>query len=214
VAQTLAGLHERSAREDPVAVARMRAREAELGTKVYGRERAELYGCAPLAIKREVGELLYALTLARRPMLAVEFGAAVGLSTIYLAAALRDLGAGRLITTEIALRKAERARANLTQAELGDLVELRVADARQTLRDLPGPVELLFLDGWNDLYLDVLELVRPRLAPRALIVADLSPDDPNLDRYRAFVGARENGYLSVTVPLDAGVVISSWTGAT
>jgi predicted O-methyltransferase YrrM len=214
VAQTLAGLHEQSAREDPVAVARMRAREAELGTKIYGEERAELYGDAPLAIKREVGELLYALTLARSPMLAVEFGASVGLSTIYLAAALRDLGAGRLITTEIALRKAERARANLTQAELGDLVELRVADARQTLRDLPGPVELLFLDGWNDLYLDVLELVRPRLAPRALIVADLSPDDPNLDRYRAFVGARENGYLSVTVPLDAGVVISSWTGAT
>jgi predicted O-methyltransferase YrrM len=214
VAQTLAGLHEQSAREDRVAVARMRAREAELGTKIYGEERAELYGDAPLAIKREVGELLYALTLARSPMLAVEFGASVGLSTIYLAAALRDLGAGRLITTEIALRKAERARANLTQAELGDLVELRVADARQTLRDLPGPVELLFLDGWNDLYLDVLELVRPRLAPRALIVADLSPDDPNLDRYRAFVGARENGYLSVTVPLDAGVVISSWTGAT
>src|SRR5947209_4947904 len=86
---------QRRVREDPLAVARMRAREAELRTKVYGRERAELYGGAPLAIKREVGELIHALTLARAPALAVEFGASVGLSTIYLAAALRDLGEGR-----------------------------------------------------------------------------------------------------------------------
>jgi predicted O-methyltransferase YrrM len=209
VAETLARLHEQAAREDPPAVARVRAREAKLGNEIYGRERAALYGNAPLAIKREVGELMYALTLARAPALAVEFGASVGLSTIYLAAALRDLRGGRLITTEIEPAKAQRARANLAEAGLDDVAELRVGDAIETLRELPAQVELLFLDGWNDLYLDVLELVRPRLAERALIIADLSPDDPNLDRYREFVEAPEHGYATVTVPLDAGVVIST-----
>ncbi len=106
-------------------MARVRAREVELGEKVYGRERAELYGVAPLAIKREVGELLYAFALARRPGLIVEFGASVGLSTIYLAAALRDLGAGRLITTELSSEKARIASGNIEQAGLADLVELR-----------------------------------------------------------------------------------------
>jgi predicted O-methyltransferase YrrM len=208
VAETLARLHEQAAREDPPAVARVKAREAELGAKIYGRERADLYAGAPLAIKREVGELIYVLTVARRPALAVEFGASLGLSTIYLAAALRDLRAGRLITTELQPDKAAVAGDNLEQAGLSELVELRVGDALETLRELPARVELLFLDGWNDLYLDVLALLEPRLAEGALVLADLSPDDLNLDRYRAFVDAPEHGYATVTVPLDAGLVVS------
>ncbi len=66
----------------------------------------------------------------------------------------------------------------------------------------------MFLDGWNDLYLDVLAVVEPRLADAALVIADLSPDDPNLDRYRAHMDTPEHGYVTVTVPLDAGVVVS------
>jgi predicted O-methyltransferase YrrM len=210
VAGVLARLHEESARADPPAVARVRAREAELGTKVYGRERAELYGGAPLAIKREVGDLLYAFALARRPRLSVEFGASIGISTIYLAAALRDLGGtGRLIATELDREKAARAECHLAQAGLADLVEVRTGDALETLRDLPGLVELLFLDGWNDLYLAVLELLEPRMVPDALVLADLSPDDPNLARYGAHMRAPDSGYATITVPLDAGVVVSS-----
>jgi predicted O-methyltransferase YrrM len=188
----------------------VREREAELGEKVYGRERAELYGGAPLAIKPEVGELLYAFVLARRPRLSVEFGASIGISTIYLAAALRDLGgAGRLITTELDPDKVRRAQRHLAQAGLEDLVDVRAGDARETLRGLPGPVELLFLDGWNDLYLAVLELLEPRMAADTLVLADLSPDDPNLERYCAHMRSPDSGYATVTVPLDAGVVVSS-----
>jgi predicted O-methyltransferase YrrM len=203
-------LHEQSAREDPPAVARVAAREAQLGAKVYGGERAALYGGAPLAIKREVGELLYAFTLARGPRNPVEFGASVGISTIYMAAALVDLGAaGRLISTELDAGKAARARANLEEAGLGDIVDLRVGDALETLREVSDPVELLFLDGWNDLYLAVLDLLEPRLPPGAIVIADLSPDDPSLERYRAYMDAPEHGYATVTVPLDAGVVVST-----
>jgi predicted O-methyltransferase YrrM len=160
-----------------------------------------------------VGELIYAFTLARRPALAVEFGASLGISTIYLAAALQDLAGGRLITTELDPGKARSAQRNLEQAGLVELVELRVGNALETLRALPAAVDLLFLDGWNDLYLDVLGLLEPRLAPGALVLADLSPDDPNLDRYCEFIDAPEHGFVSVTIPLDAGVVVSTWTGA-
>jgi predicted O-methyltransferase YrrM len=187
----------------------MHAREVELETKVYGRERAELYGGAPLAIKREVGELIYAFALARRPGLMVEFGASVGISTIYLAAALRDLGGGRLITTEVSAEKVAIARGNLEQAGLANLVEVRAGDALETLRELPGDVELLFLDGWNDLYLAVLELVERRLSVGALVIADLSPADPNLELYCAHMSAPDSGYATVAVPLDAGVVVSA-----
>lgn len=194
--------------EDGPAKLRVRTRESELGQKIYGRERADLYGRAPIAITEEVGELLYMLALWRRARTIVEFGASLGVSTIYLAAAVRDAGSGRVITTELEPEKARLASANLAEAGLADLVDLRVGDALETLRDLAGPVDLLFLDGWNDLYLPVLELVAPHLAPGALVAADMSKDDPHHVLYREYVRDPARRYFTIELPLDDGVVLS------
>jgi predicted O-methyltransferase YrrM len=105
------------------------------------------------------------------------------------------------------------ARRNLADAGLRDLVELRVGDARQTLRVLTEPVDLLFLDGRNDLYADVLRLVEPHLRGNALVVADLSADDPDLLSYLRYVRTASNGYLSIEVPLASGVEVSVRTVA-
>lgn len=209
VRRVLERLRRQSEAEDPPAVARMRAHERERGERVYGRERAALYGsAAPLAITPEVGELLYVLALARRPRTIVEFGASVGFSTIHLAAAALDIGDGaRVISTEIEPDKATAARENLSEAGLSEVVDLRVGDARETLADV-SEVDLLFLDGWNNLYLAVLDLLEPKLSPGALVIADLSEDDPEQIPYCERMHDPSGGYLSVTVPLDAGVVVS------
>lgn len=197
-----------AAREDEAAKARVRAREAEVGGRLSQSQRYELYGDAPQAIKREVGELAYVLALGGEGRCIVEFGASHGASTTYLAAALRDSGGGAVITTESHSGKAETARRNLADAGLSDLVELRVGDARQTLGVLAEPVDLLFLDGRNDLYADVLKLVEPRLRGNALVVADLSANDPDLLPYLRHVRRASNGYLSIEVPLGNGVELS------
>jgi len=194
-------------RDEP-AKNRLRAREEQAGAKIYGQQRADLYGDASLAIATEVGELLYVLAVSRRAHLIVEFGCSLGFSTIFLAAALRDIGSGSLITTEFQPAKAVAARENLADAGLADLVEVRVGDARETLRSLPGQVDVLFLDGWNDLYLPILGLVEPHLPAGALVVADLNRDDPELVTYQTRVHAPDSGYLSINLPLDAGVEIS------
>lgn len=189
--------------------ARVRAREAELGTKLYGPERAQIGAEAPQAVAPEVGRILYALMIATRPTLAVEFGASFGVSTIYLAAALRDLGSGQLVTTELVETKAEAAVQNLVDAGLADRVEMRQGDALTTLADIDRPIDMLFLDGSNDLYLDVLTMLEPQLAPRAVIAADLSNGDPHHVLYRQFVTGSDNGLLSVEIPVDAGLVVST-----
>lgn len=196
-------------REDPSARARRQEHERTLGATVYGQERVDIYGGAPLAIAAEVGRLLHVLALSRRARTIVEFGASLGYSTVHLAAALRDVGGGSLITTELSADKARAAIANLTDAGLQDLVDLRVGDALETLERLDADVDLLFLDGWNNLYRDVLELVAPRLAVGALVVADMSRGDPELERYRAYVFDPSSGYVSIEIPLDEGVVIST-----
>jgi predicted O-methyltransferase YrrM len=198
--------------EDPVAIARMRAHEREVGRRVYGRERGAVYGLAPLAITPEVGELLYVLAVARRARTIVEFGASLGFSTIHLAAAARDVGGARVITTELEPDKARQARRNLAEAGLDDLVDLREGDALQTLNDA-ADVDLLFLDGWNNLYLAVLDLLEPRLSAGALVIADLSAGDPEQDPYCRRMHDPASGYASVDVPLDAGVVVSVRLGA-
>jgi len=159
----------------------------------------------PLAVSRDTGTLLYMLARSCRAGAIVEFGTSFGLSTLHLAAALRDNGGGRLITTEFEPSKAARARANLAAAGLADLVEIREGDALQTLRtDLPARIDLLLLDGAKALYDDVLDLLQSRLAAGALIVADNADYCPD---YLARVRDPANGYLSVPFADDVELSI-------
>jgi len=84
-------------------------------------------------------------------------------------------------------------------------------DARDTLSEVAGPVGLVLLDGWKDLFLPVIRLLEPRLAPGALIVAN-DGHLPSAAAYLGYVREPASGYVSVTVPLGDGVEISTWTG--
>ena len=125
----------------------------------------------------------------------VEFGTSFGISTLHLAAALRDNGGGRLIGSEFEPSKITRARANLHAAGLSDLVEIREGDALQTLaRDLPDSIDLILLDGAKSLYSPILSLLEGRLRSGALIVADNADDSPE---YLTRVRSASGDYLSV-----------------
>lgn len=206
VQTVLTRLHALAGIEDPAAKERVYLRERELGRRLSASERYELYGEAPLAITQQTGELYYLMIVAMRPRLVVEFGASHGISTIYLAAALRDADSGgRLITTEILATKAAAAEANLAEAGLGEIVDVRLGDALETLAVLTRPVHMLVLDGRNDLYVRVLEVVRPRLAPGAVILADLNVDDPDLKAYQQYVRDAAPVLMSTTLPVDDGI---------
>ncbi|MCS0503197.1 O-methyltransferase [Ancylobacter mangrovi] len=158
----------------------------------------------PLAVSPQTGTLLYMLARATRARSIVEFGTSFGVSTLHLAAALRDNGGGRLITSEFEPSKVARARANLAAGGLDDLVEFRPGDALETLAvDLPESVDLLLLDGAKGLYAAVLELVEDRLRPGALVVADNADFCPD---YLERVRSPEQGYLSV--PFGGDVEVS------
>ncbi len=209
VSDALRDLRALGVREDVSYRQAVEAREAELGVRLGAAERTPLAVNAPLAITPEVGQVLHAMVLAGRPLVSVEFGASLGISTIYLASALADLGAGRVITTELVASKAQRTQIMLERAGLAEHVEVRAGDALQTLRNIATPIDLLFLDGANDLYLDVLGLLRPHLSATAIIAADMSDGDADHDAYRAHVNDPRNGLLSSEIPIDAGLLIST-----
>ncbi|MBX4957268.1 O-methyltransferase [Rhizobium lentis] len=170
-------------------------------------EYLDLYGRLKdlwLPVSRDAGTLLYMLARSCRAHTIVEFGTSFGISTLHLAAALRDNGGGRLITSEFEPSKLTRARENLTAGGLIDLVEIREGDALHTLgTDVPETIDLLFLDGAKGLYRDILELVEDRLRPGALIVADNADLSPE---YLARVRSTAAGYLSV--PFEEDIELS------
>jgi predicted O-methyltransferase YrrM len=103
----------------------------------------------------------------------VEFGTSFGVSTLHLAAALRDNGGGALISAEFEPSKVAAARRNIESAGLSDLVEVREGDALETLADgLPESIDLVLLDGAKALYPGVLALLEPRLHAGSVLVAD------------------------------------------
>jgi len=148
-----------------------------------------------LAVSRDTGALCYMLARACRARSVVEFGTSLGVSTLHLAAAVKDNGGGRVISSELDSSKAERARTNMAAAELDDFVEIRAGDALVTLsRDLPDEIDVVLLDGWKGLYCQVLSLLESRLRVGALIIADnadLCPE--HVERMRA----PDSGYLSI-----------------
>jgi predicted O-methyltransferase YrrM len=189
-----------------------KAKQSTIGRDIAAmssEELAEVFADVYMPVARPVGDFLYLLARAQRASLIVEFGTSFGLSTIFLAAAARDNGGGTVVTTELHPRKAAAAQANLAEAGLGDLVEVRCGDALETLADLPGEVDLVLLDGWKHLNLPVLRLVEPRLRAGALVLADDLRIMPAVHRpYLAYVRSPANGYHSVEVPMGDGMELS------
>jgi len=124
-----------------------------------------------LPISKKQGDFLQQLVVNNDCKNVIEFGTSFGISTIYLADAVRETG-GKVITTELIESKAQRAIQNITNAGLSDFVDVRVGDAMKTLEKLDEPIDFLFLDGWKDLYLPLFKMLEPRFHKKTLIYAD------------------------------------------
>ena len=164
-----------------------------------------------MPISAQGGNLLYALIRASRPETVVEFGTSFGISTIYLAAAVADNGTGRVVTTESSESKIAAARENFREAGVADVVTVLAGDALETLGEVSGPIGVVLLDGWKDLYVPVLKMLEPKLVPGAIVVAD-DTQMASLKGYLEYVREPANGYVTVAFPVEDNMEISCYTG--
>ena len=85
-------------------------------------------------------------------------------------------------------------------ALLADLVEIREGDALETLKEVGNGVDLMLIDGAWSLYLPVLKLIEPRLAPGAVILGENAFDKDYID----YVRNPANDYVSMPLPVNEG----------
>ena len=124
-------------------------------------------GLPSISVSAAQGKLLNLLARGIGARRILEVGTLGGYSTIWLARAVRSPGA--VITLELDPHHAEVARGNLDRAGLGDLVDIRVGPAADSLAALadtdPEPFDLVFIDAdksSNALYFDyAVRLGRP-----------------------------------------------------
>jgi predicted O-methyltransferase YrrM len=135
----------------------------------------------------------------------VEVGTSHGVSTLYLAAAVRDNGGGVVIGTEHEPAKAAVARAHFLEAELSEFIDLREGDLRQTLKRLRGPIDFVLVDIWVEMARPALELIAPHLRVGAVVCADNTISAaPSYPAYFEFVNDPANGFRTLTLPFDGG----------
>jgi predicted O-methyltransferase YrrM len=102
---------------------------------------------------------------------------------------------------------------HLGEAGLGSFADVRLGDAMKTLADVEAPVDMVLLDGWKDLYLPILQLLRPKLRPRAVVLADnIFTFKKSLRPYVEYVQSGDNGFVSSTLDISDGFELSVFTG--
>jgi predicted O-methyltransferase YrrM len=129
-------------------------------------------GLPPINVAPNQGKLLMMLAQMIGARRILEIGTLGGYSTIWLARGLAP--GGRLITLELDPRCAEVARGNLDRAGLGDVVEIRVGKALDTLPGLmsEAPFDLVFIDADKPRTPDYFAWAMRLSRPGSLIVVD------------------------------------------
>jgi predicted O-methyltransferase YrrM len=191
-----------------------RAREGSLDWREFDDRMHEFMSDKFVALDRDKCQLCYQLCRALRARRVVEVGTSFGVSTLYLAAAVRanvqeDGGSGVVVGTEHEPEKARVARTHFAEAGLSDLIDLREGDLRQTLADVVGPVDFVLMDIWTPMARPALERVAPRLRPGAIVIADNTTmfREAYAD-YFAFVNDPANGLETQTLPFPGGLELS------
>ena len=186
------------------------AREDELWETLTPDEASRRRDELLLPVGRPAGVLLNLLIREAGARRILEVGSSYGYSTHWLADGARASG-GKVISLELQAAKTEYAHVRLQRAGLADFVEFRIGDALASLKALPGPFDFVLIDLWKDLYVPVFELLYPKLAQGALVVADnmLQPESARVHAraYRERVRAAPE-MTSILLQVGNGLEIS------
>lgn len=116
------------------------------------------------------GKFLSLISSMIRPQYALEAGTYTAYSAICIAQGLRENG--KLFTIESDPELEEICRTNIAGSGLQEKIELLIGDAREVIKEIEKPLDLVYIDCDKEIYLDIYKLVFDKVVPGGFIVAD------------------------------------------
>jgi len=139
---------------------------------------------AQMMVGHTEGLLLRSLVRATGALRVLEIGTFTGYSALAMAAGMPD--DGLVVTCDIDPDATAIARSYWAKSPHGSKIDLRLGPALETIGQLDGPLDLVFIDADKERYSDYWEAVVPKVREGGVIVTDnvlwsgrvLAPEDP------------------------------------
>jgi predicted O-methyltransferase YrrM len=185
---------------------RRRIQEGTLSWDGFDSETTAFFRDKMVALEKVKAEYCYALCRALNAKRIVECGTSYGVSTLYLAAAVRDNGGSEVIATEHEPDKAKIARRNFEAAGLTRYIDLREGDLAVTLKKIDGAVDFVLLDIWTEAVMPAMRNIAPHLRQGAVIIADNSAQSRRgYAAYFDYIADPANRLVTMTLPFEGGL---------
>jgi predicted O-methyltransferase YrrM len=154
----------------------------------------------------EVLEFLRTLVTTIKPNLVVETGAFMGVSTLWIAEALRLNGFGRIISCEYDAQVFEAARQKIDASEFRDLIDLRQESSLEMKVD--GTIDLFFSDSDMPVREQEVRRYLPQISPFGVILMHDASSHLKQVREAALKLEREGLISVVLLPTPRGLVMA------
>ena len=161
-----------------------------------------------ISIDPAQGRLLYNLILSLKPSVVFEYGLSHGISSIYMAQALKSNMQGKVFSAEISKTKIDTAKKNIEQMALCEYINILEGDVLQSIEKIEDKIEFVVMDGFPDINLQVINKLEGKLADNAIIITDdVSIFKKEMDDYLEYM---LNGsiFSSVYINISSGMVYS------
>ena len=158
-----------------------------------------------LAVSAETGRFLRNMVLSHRPARILELGSSCGVSTLYFAEALRTLGNGIVVATELDAAKCAQLRAHVSTAGVDAYVDLREGDVFETVAGLRGTFDMVFIDVWANTYLELFTQTEHLLRPGSIVLADnMYTAEDAVRPYKQYLDGNPR-FSTTTLDFESGV---------
>ena len=161
-----------------------------------------------LNVPYQDGKVLYDLIIKNNYKRALEIGTSTGHSAIWMAWALSKTG-GKLTTIEINEGGYKRALKNFKAAGVEELIDARLADAHQLVKELKGPFDFVFSDADKDWYTQYFKDVDLKLIIGGCFTAHNVTDGFNgLKEFLDYIRSLPNYQTTIDRSSSSGISIS------
>lgn len=157
-------------------------------------------------IHKEVADLLRVILKLKKPKKILELGCAIGYSSLFFADVLD--GDVEIVTTERNPIMLERAQDNIKKAGMEDRIKILVGDAEETLKDLEGTFDMIFIDAAKGHYKMFFDMLIGKLNHGGIVISDnilykgmIASDDYVVRRKKTIV-KRMRTYLDYICDLE------------